>query len=64
MNKNFQIEVGSIKRNYEDSVGLVTEASYNLTGLFKHKMLKIKNKMAKFFAEIDIRIAQNTKDVI
>lgn len=64
MQKNFTIELGGIKKRYEDAVNLVTDASANLGGLFKNKMVKIKTKTLKFFADMEIRMAETNKDVI
>lgn len=52
------MELATIKKRYEDAVNLVTEASKNLGGLFQNKMLGIKSRTAKFFADIEIRMNQ------
>jgi hypothetical protein len=56
MKRDMVKEVANVKKLYEESVTLVTEASKNLGTLFKNKMIKVKSKLAKFFAEMDIRI--------
>jgi hypothetical protein len=54
------MELATIKKRYEDAVNLVTEASKNLGGLFQNKMLGIKSRTAKFFADIEMRMNQTT----
>ena len=63
MKRDLLREVAGVKKRYEESDTLVTEASKNLGTLFKNKMIKIKSKLTNFFAEIVIRIEQNNKDV-
>lgn len=64
MQRTFQHELSNIKTKYEDAVKLVTEASENLGTLFKNKMIRMKGKLVKFFADIDIRMQQNNNDVV
>ena len=42
---------------------LVTDASTNLGTLFKNKMVKVKNRITKYFAENDIKIIQLSTDI-
>ena len=49
----FSTELSGLKLKYENSILLVSEASKNLSILFKGKMVKMKNRVAKFFAEIE-----------
>ena len=63
MSRHFQIELSEIKHKYESAVTLVTDASKNLGTLFKDKMVKIKTKLSQFFADTDMKVTQNTKDM-
>jgi hypothetical protein len=63
MQRQFNSELGGIKKKYDDAVSLVTDASHNLGGLFKNKMIKIKSKVSRFFADIDLR-TNETRDSV
>lgn len=63
MQRSFQVELETIKGKYEESVDLVTDASKNLGQLFKDKMIKMKTKLTKIFAEMDIKVSQNNQDL-
>ena len=52
--KLFDTELEGTRQKYEESIELVTEASKNLGQLFKDKMVKMKSKLAKYFADTDI----------
>jgi hypothetical protein len=56
MTKSFSAELVHVKKQYQEAIELVTEASKNLGGLFSQKMLKIKSKLLKYFADTDRRI--------
>lgn len=45
MSKSFEAELVHVKKQYQDAIELVTEASKNLGGLFSKKMIKIKSKL-------------------
>lgn len=55
MQRNFDVEIATIKDRYNSAVKLVTEASNNLGELFKQKMVKVKTRITKFFAETEIK---------
>jgi hypothetical protein len=64
MARAFAEELKSIKQKYDYSISLVTDASNNLGGFFKEKMIKIKGNTAKYFAEMDLRMNNCQKDVL
>jgi hypothetical protein len=51
--------VFDLKKNYEQSVELINEASKNLGTLFKDRMVKVKTKMSRFFADTEILVNEN-----
>jgi gas vesicle protein len=56
MKAQFRVETADLKKRYEDSINLVQDASNNLSTLFQHKMVKIKDKISRFFGETDIHL--------
>jgi hypothetical protein len=56
MTKKFAAENVEAKQAFENSTKLVTEASTSLGNLFKQKMIKLKTRFAKLFAELDIKL--------
>ncbi len=63
MSKKFAAENVDVKLAFQQSTKLVTEASTSLGNLFKHKMIKLKTRFAKLFAELDIKLDSNNKDI-
>ena len=57
------MELGGIKKKYEDAVRLVSESTASLGTLFKTKMIKVKAKISKFFADVTIKMNSNLGDV-
>lgn len=43
---------------------MVSEASGSLAGLFKTKMLKIKERVTKKFAECEIKVSESRAEVL
>lgn len=64
MQRNFDTEIVTIKEKYNSAVELVTEASKNLGGLFTAKMVKVKTRIAKFFADTDIKVNSMNEDLV
>ena len=56
MQKKFNEELFNIKEKYNAATKLVSEASQNLGGLFKAKMLKVKNRITEMMAKTDIKV--------
>lgn len=63
MSKKFATENVEVKLAFQQSTKLVTEASTSLGNLFKQKMIKLKTRFAKLFAELDIKLDSNNKDI-
>ena len=63
MQRKFNSELSDVKQQYESSIKLVSEASKNLGGLFKSKMIKIKSRLTKILAEVDLKTEASLKEV-
>lgn len=64
MKNQFAAETITLKTRYEDSIILVSEASKNLGTLFSDKMLKIKEKISKWFGSTDMRLETANRDIL
>ena len=63
MQRKFNSELSDVKQQYESSIKLVSEASKNLGVLFKSKMIKIKSRLTKILAEVDVKTEASLKEV-
>lgn len=61
MDRMFQTELLTIKQRYNESIGNVDTATGKLETLFQDKMIKIKTKIAKFFAKTDMNVSESNK---
>jgi hypothetical protein len=58
-----QMDLSFIKKNYDETMELITEASKNFGTLFKTKLTKMKSTMAKLLIDVEIKIEQHSKDM-
>ena len=64
MVRKFETELLDIKDVYIESTKNVKKAGLELTGLFKQKVVKIKEKCATFFAKMEHSLQICNKDVV
>ena len=54
MRRHFAGEMNNVKEKYETSCARIDEASEGIGNLFKGKMVKLKTRITKYFAEMDM----------
>jgi hypothetical protein len=64
MQKTFTLENYQVKESYTKAIENINEASNGLGGFIKGKMLKIKTRITKVFAEMDIKLSACQEDVL
>ena len=64
MQRTFETELLGIKQQYRESIKNVDSASQTLETLFSDKMIKVKTKIAKFFAKTEIMVTDCNKQVV
>ena len=60
----FELELARVKKAYDDSVSKVDHSSKTLEGLFRKKVTAIKEKSALFFAKVELKLKENSDDVL
>jgi hypothetical protein len=64
MKRSFASELENVKEKYETSCSLIEAASSNIQNLFSGKMVKLKSRITKYFAEVDIQVQLCNREVL
>jgi len=60
----FEMELAKVRARYEDIIERVGKAGMTLNDTFKTKVGKLKEKSAVFFAKLELKMADNNKEVV
>ena len=58
------MELQKVKQRYEEAIKSVDDASQSLENLYRQKVRAIKEKSAKFFAKMEMKLHDNNKEVV